>query len=156
MRKLITIVCLTLLAGLVQADEIPKPLVHWTLLDQFDEAYTLNDGLKILLVARSMEGAKILHAALEEKPKGYLDDRDAMFVADVSRMPQVISTLFAVPAMRDYDYRVLLDRQPRVAPLYSGATDTVLWVEMEQGTVKSQHEYSDAATLEAALEQLTE
>jgi hypothetical protein len=144
------------LAGLIQADETPEPVVQWTLLDQFDEAYTLNDQLKILLVARSMEGAKILHAALEGKPKGYLDERDAMFVADVSRMPQVIATLFAVPAMRDYDYRVLLDRQPRVAPLYPGSTETVLWVEMDKGRVTSQREYSDAAMLDAALEQLAE
>jgi hypothetical protein len=145
-----------MLVGLAQADEVSKPVVYWTLLDQFDEAYTLNDRLKILLVARSMEGAKKLHGALEGKPEGYLESRDAVFVADVSRMPQVISTLFAVPAMRDYNYRVLLDRQPQVAPRYPGALDTVLWLEMEQGAVKSQREYSDAASLEAALEQFAE
>ena len=71
-------------------------------------------------------------------------------------MPQVIATLFAVPAMRDYDYRVLLDRQPQVAPRYPGAINTVLWIDMQQGRVRSQREYADAASLEAALEQLAE
>ena len=155
-KKQIVTLCLAMLAGLAQADEVSSPVVRWTLLDQFDQAYTLNDSLAVLLVARSMEGAQILHDAIKAKPEGYLEARDTLFVADISRMPQVIATLFAVPAMRDYDYRVLLDRQPQVAPRYPGAINTVLWIDMQQGRVRSQREYADAASLEAALEQLAE
>ena len=153
MIKQIVALVLVMLAALVQADEGSKPEAPWTLLDQFDQAYTLNDQLQIILVARNMDGAELVNQALEGKPEGYLQARNAVFVADVSRMPQVISALFAVPAMREYNYRVLLDRQPRVAPRYPGAVDKVLWVEMDSGRVKAQREFSDPLELEQALEQ---
>ncbi len=52
-----------------------------------------------------MDGAKLVNAALEGKPKGYLNERQAVFLADIRRMPSVIATLFALPKMPDYNYR---------------------------------------------------
>ena len=153
MSRLLGTLCLLVLPGLLQAQEVEVVQVPWTLLDQFDQAYTLNDQLEILLVARSMDGANLVNQALQGKPEGYLEQRKTVFVADVSRMPALISTLFAVPAMRDYDYRILLDRAPRVASRYPGDADTVLWVVMKQGKVISAREFSDPLALEKALQQ---
>ena len=152
-NKFLIAVCMFFLSGPASSQETEQPQAPWTLLDQFDQAYTLDDQLQILLVARSMDGAGLVSQALEDKPEGYLEQRKAIFLADVSQMPAVISTLFAIPAMRDYNYRVLLDKTPRVVPSYPGDTDKVLWVEMRQGKVISQREYADPAALEQALEQ---
>lgn len=156
MKRVAGAVCLILLSGLLHAQETAVVQAPWTLLDQFDQAYTLNDQLQILLVARSMDGAKVLEQALEGKPRGYLEARNAIFVADVSRMPGLISTLFAIPAMQDYSYRVLLDRQPRVVTRYPGANDTVLWVDLQNGQIKSQREFADPLELEKALQQVAQ
>ncbi len=144
---------LLLLCGSVMALEKGERLLPWTLLDQFDKAYTLDQQARILLVARNMTGAKLLKAALEEKPKGFLEARQAVFVADVSRMPAVISTLFAVPAMRDYNYRVLLDSQSRVASRYPAAEDQVLWLDLERGVLRDSRTFTDAQALRQTLEQ---
>ena len=100
MRSVLAVFMLLFCAS-AMALEKGERLLPWTLLDQFDKAYTLDQQARILLVARNMTGAKLLKAALEDKPKGFLEARQAVFVADVSRMPAVISALFAVPAMRD-------------------------------------------------------
>ena len=152
MRSVIA-VFLLLLCGSVMALEKGERLLPWTLLDQFDKAYTLDQQARILLVARNMTGAKLLNAALEGKPKGFLEARQAVFVADVSRMPAVISTLFAVPAMRDYQYRVLLDSQSRVASRYPAAEDQVLWLDLDRGVLRDRRTFSDAQALRQALEQ---
>lgn len=144
---------LLLLCGSVMALEKGERLLPWTLLDQFDKAYTLDQQARILLVARNMTGAKLLKAALEGKPKGFLEARQAVFVADVSRMPAVISTLFAVPAMRDYHYRVLLDSQSRVASRYPAAEDQVLWLDLDRGVLRDSRTFTDAQALRQALEQ---
>lgn len=68
-------------------------------------------------------------------------------------MPAVIAKMFAVPAMRDYDYRIMLDRDGRVAPRYAGAVDKVLWLQLDDGRLVAQREYATAAELRAALEQ---
>ena len=152
MRSVLAVFMLLFCAS-AMALEKGERLLPWTLLDQFDKAYTLDQQARILLVARNMTGAKLLKAALEEKPKGFLEARQTVFVADVSRMPAVISTLFAVPAMRDYNYRVLLDSQSRVASRYPAAEDQVLWLDLERGVLRDSRTFTDAQALRQALEQ---
>lgn len=151
-------ICVGLILGLLatfsHALEVGERLAPWTLLDQYDQPYSLDDGLQVLLVARSMDGGKLVKAALEGQPKGYLEARRAVFVADISRMPSMVSSLFAVPAMRDYSYRVLLDRESRVVSRYPGSESSVLWLKLDHGTLTEQKEFSEAAALRAALESL--
>ncbi|MCU1787051.1 FAD/FMN-containing dehydrogenase [Pseudomonas sp. 13B_2.1_Bac1] len=152
--KFFLLLLLGLLPLCAQAVEVGERLAPWTLLDQFDQAYTLNDQAQILLVARSMDAAKQVDAALQGQPKGYLEARHAVFVADIQRMPRLIAKLFAVPAMQAYNYRVMLDRDARIAPRYPGAADKVLWLQLDKGQLIEQREYSSATDLRQALEQV--
>lgn len=68
-------------------------------------------------------------------------------------MPALIAKMFAVPAMRDYPYRVMLDRDGRVAPRYVAAEDKVLWLQLQDGRLVARQEYATAEQLAAALEQ---
>jgi hypothetical protein len=147
-----SVLLLGLLPLWAHALEVGERVAPWTLLDQFDQAFTLDNRTQTLLVARSMEGAKLVNAALQGQPKGYLEARHAVFLADIERMPRLIAKMFAVPAMRDYSYRVMLDRDGRVAPKYPGAVDSVLWLQLKDGQLVAQHEYATAAQLREALE----
>ena len=147
-----SVLLLGLLPLWAHALEVGERLAPWTLLDQYDQAFTLDNRTETLLVARSMEGAKMVNAALQGQPKGYLEARHAVFLADIERMPRLIAKMFAVPAMRDYSYRVMLDRDGRVAPKYPGAVDSVLWLQLKDGQLVAQHEYATAAQLREALE----
>ncbi|QHB28312.1 MULTISPECIES: FAD/FMN-containing dehydrogenase [Pseudomonas] len=151
MKYAIALLC-SLLPLLANALEPGDKLAPFTLLDQYDHAYSLDAGTQILLVARDMDGAKMVKAALAEQPKGYLEARHAVFVADIQRMPAIISQLFAIPAMRAYNYRVLLDREGRVASRYSGQDGLVQWLQLEQGVLVGQRAFTDAAALKSALE----
>ena len=152
--KFFAVLVLSLLPLWAQAAEMGERLAPWTLLDQFDQAYTLDDQAQILLVARSMDGAKLVDAALQGQPKGYLEARHGVFVADIQRMPRLIAKLFAVPAMQSYNYRVMLDRDARIAPRYPAPVDQVLWLQLKDGKLIAQHEYDNAAELREALEQV--
>ncbi|WP_327438174.1 FAD/FMN-containing dehydrogenase [Pseudomonas donghuensis] len=145
---------LSLTPLLASAADVGERLAPFTLLDQHDQAYSLNAQTRVLLVARNMDAAKLVKAALGEQPKGYLEARDAVFVADIQRMPALVSKLFAIPAMRDYNYRVVLDRDGKVVAQYPGAEDKVLWLQLEQGKVVAQKEYASAEALAAALKAL--
>jgi len=132
--------------------ETGERLAPWTLLDQYEQPFTLDDSTTTLLVARDMDGAKLIKEALKDQPKGYLEARHAVFVADIQRMPALIARMFAVPAMRDYHYRVMLDREGRVASRYPGAEGQVLWLHLKDGRLLSQREYANASELREALE----
>lgn len=150
--KAAALLLLCLLSTAVLALEPGERLAPWTLLDQHDVPYTLNDETRILLVARDMDGAKLVDAALEGKPKGYLDERHAVFLADISRMPSVIATLFALPKMRDYNYRILLDRDARIAPRYQAGEGQVLWLQLDGLQIVAQQVFTRADDLRQALE----
>lgn len=150
--KAAALLLLCLLSTAVLALEPGERLAPWTLLDQHDAPYTLNDETRILLVARDMDGAKLVNAALEGKPKGYLDERHAVFLADISRMPSVIATLFAIPKMRDYNYRILLDRDARIAPRYQAGEGQVLWLQLDGLQIVAQQVFTRADDLRQALE----
>lgn len=150
--KAATLLLLCLLSSVALAMEPGERLAPWTLLDQFDAPYTLNDETHILLVARDMDGAKLVNAALEGQPKGYLEQRQAVFLADISRMPSVIATLFALPKMRDYNYRILLDRNARITPRYPAGEGEVLWLQLEDGQLLEQKVFKEAAALKQALD----
>lgn len=151
--KFLAICVLSLLPLAAQAVDVGSRIAPWTLLDQFDQAYTLDDQAQTLLVARSMDGAKLVDAALQDKPKGYLEARHTVFVADIQKMPSLIAKMFAIPAMRAYSYRVMLDRDARVVPRYAGDADKVLWLQLKNGQLVKQQQFSSATELRAALDQ---
>lgn len=136
------------------AANIGERLTPWTLQDQHDQPYTLDAKTHVLLVARSMDGSKLVKAALEDQPKGYLEARHVAFLADVQRMPSLIGKFIAIPAMRDYSYRVVLDRDGSVAVNYPGAEDKVLWLQLDNGILVAQQEFTNADELRSALEKL--
>jgi hypothetical protein len=152
--KFFAVLLLSLLPVWAQAVEVGERVAPWTLLDQFDQAYTLDDQAQILLVARGMDAAKLVDAALQGQPKGYLEARHGVFVADIQRMPRLVAKLFAVPAMQSYNYRVMLDRDARIAPRYPAPVDKVLWLQLDNGKLTARHEYGSATELREALEQV--
>jgi hypothetical protein len=135
-----------------QALEVGERLAPWTLLDQFDKPYTFNEQTQTLLVARSMDAAKLVNGALQDKPEGFLEARKTVFVADIHKMPALISKMFAVPGMRAYSYRIMLDRDARVVPRYDGDIDKVLWLQVQHGRLVKQQQFSSSDELRAALE----
>jgi hypothetical protein len=135
-----------------QALEVGERLAPWTLLDQFDKPYTFNEQTQTLLVARSMDAAKLVNGALQDKPEGFLEARKTVFVADIHKMPALISKMFAVPGMRAYSYRIMLDRDARVVPRYDGDIDKVLWLQVQNGRLVKRQQFSSSDELRAALE----
>ncbi|MBD9414069.1 FAD/FMN-containing dehydrogenase [Pseudomonas sp. PDM16] len=140
--------------GTALALENGEHLAPWTLLDQHDNAYTLDGNLQVLLVARGMEAADLLQVALSELEPGYLEAHRVVFLADISGMPAPIASLFAIPAMRDYGYRVMLDRTGRVASRYPGAKAQLLWLQLDAGRLQGQRRFANADELRLALEGL--
>ena len=151
--KLWILLFIALLPFAANAVEVGDTLAPWTLLDQYDQPYTFGNDAQILLVARSMDAAKIVNGALQDTPKTFLESRHAVFVADIQKMPAIIAKMFAVPAMRAYSYRVMLDRESRVVPRYSGDVDKVLMLKLHNGKVVSQTQFDSAQSLRGALEQ---
>lgn len=69
MKRLHWVLLAMLLPGLALAVEKGSTLEPWTLQDQFEKAHSLDDSTRVLLVARDMDGSKLVKAALAERPR---------------------------------------------------------------------------------------
>lgn len=152
--KLWPIVLLCLLPFAAQAIEIGDPVASWSLNDQFDEPYAM-DGHKTqtILVASSMSAGKIMEKALQDKPRGFLEARHTVFIANIKPMPAYVTKFFAVPKMRrTYSYRVALDREAEIAPGYGGDPGSVQWLQLKDGKLLERREFNGPDALREALE----
>lgn len=152
--KLILVILLTSLSLTVQALEPGDRLTSFDLQDQFEKPARLSDTTALVLVASSREAAGVVDEAIKEQPKGYLEARNALYVADVSQMPGFITNWFLVPSMRSANYRILLDWDSVVAPRHLGQDGQVLWLELDQGEIVERRTFTSADDLREALERM--
>jgi hypothetical protein len=112
---------------------VPDRLEAFELADQHGAHQRVDGGVRVLLLSRDMDGGAVVRGALEaqgESAGSYLSERGAVYVADVSRMPGIVRSLFALPAMRRRPYPVLLDttgEASRALPSEEGRA-SVLWL----------------------------
>jgi hypothetical protein len=101
-----------LLAATATAESmtVGDPIERFSLEDQHGVVHEVDESTRLILFSRDMEGGKLLKEALAEAPVDFLSDRQAVYLADISGMPKLVATLFALPSMRRRGYPILLDR----------------------------------------------
>lgn len=90
------------------ADGATLPAI--SLADQHDVQATVGPETKLLLFTRDMDASKITKEVLAENGAAMLTNAGAVYVADISAMPSLVTTLFAMPGLRKRPYQMLLDR----------------------------------------------
>lgn len=93
------------------------------LVDQHGKAYAVDSSVRVVIFSREMKGGGIVKGALAKDGAAFLAANRAVYVSDVSRMPGMIRSLFALPGMRKREYRIALDdvgEQTRAIPSVEG------------------------------------
>lgn len=153
LRRLFALLSLCLLlnpaataANLGVGDTVP-PLA---LTDQFDQPHTLAADTRWLLFSHDRAVSDALHPVLAALPAAQRDG--VVYVADISRMPALVSKLFAVPAMRTLPFAVWLARDAApVAPL-PRETGKLTVLALKDGKVAAVHYLADVGALPALLQ----
>jgi hypothetical protein len=83
--------------------------------DQFEKTVTLKDSTKKLIFAFSKNTGHITREFFKKQPKNYLDSKNALFAADVSKMPVFIRNTFAMPDFKKSPYHILLIYEKKAA-----------------------------------------
>lgn len=138
-------------APLVAGAQLPAP----TLEDAHGRPVEIGPGVRRVLFAASMAGSDLVDGALATEPAGVLTRVQGVYVADISRMPAMISRLEAVPRMCELSFAVVLVRDDSVAaalpdvPYEAGAV-TLIKLDGDR-LVRDIQIVRDVSTLRAAL-----
>lgn len=81
---------------------------YFSLPNQFDEKSVIDSKIKTIIVSFEKDTGKDINTYLASKEADFLDNHNAVFIANISGMPSIITKLFAMPKMRDYKHSILL------------------------------------------------
>ncbi len=81
---------------------------HFSLPDQFNKMHTISDDTQTLIVSFEKDTGKMVNEFLASKEADFLQKHHAVFIANISGMPSIITKLFALPKMQDYKHTILL------------------------------------------------
>ena len=76
--------------------------------DQFEKEHTVDANVKTILFASDKDTSDILIDYLLSKDADILTRNNAVYVADISGMPSLISKFIAMPKMKKYPFSILL------------------------------------------------
>ena len=72
----------------------------------------IDEAVRLVVFSADMDGGKVVQQALSDPALQDLAAHGVAYVADVSRMPSLVTRLFALPSIRRRPYRTLLDPGP--------------------------------------------
>ena len=86
-----------------------QPFPATTLEDQFEKQHTVSKTDTIVMVSFERDVSSVVNDFLNAQKKGFLADNNAKYISDISAMPKIITKMFALPKMRDYNYPLMLN-----------------------------------------------
>lgn len=119
--------------------------------DQHDRRLTVGRDTRIIFVATEMAASRMMSRALEALPPTALKERQAVYIADISSMPEPISTIVAMPKMRKLPYPVAVVRTAGEVAHLPRRPGAVTVLRTEGGTVRAVEFANSADALGAYL-----
>lgn len=108
-----------------------EPLPAIALQDQNDKPLAIARDTKLVFFAFEMGGSRLMAKALGKLPPTALRDKGAVYLADISAMPAIFTTIIALPRLQKMPYPVGLitdEKHAASVPRKPGAV-TVLTVD---------------------------
>lgn len=97
---------LVMLVSVAQAQTLPAQNFE----NQHGETLALDGNVTWMIFAHHNKGAKMTKGAIDEAGIKDFSAYQGLYVADISKMPALISRMFAMPAMRKYEFNLALDK----------------------------------------------
>jgi hypothetical protein len=134
------------------AIQVGEPFPQWELSDQFDETHRLpGESADAIVFVRSKQADESLAPVLESVVGERLSDGEVVYVSDISGMPGLITRLFALPALRDRGYPVVLIREEGLSRPLATREDCLVRYRIEQGKVVAIDHLCEPAAIERAF-----
>ena len=131
--------------------QVGSPLPALTLKDQRDASTTITTDTRYLIFVAERAASALVETALDGQTATTLAAAKVRYVADISAMPGIVTTVIALPKMRKRPYPMLLGRSADATSMLPREPGKVTLIESANGRIIAVRFIADAATLRAAL-----
>jgi len=114
-------------------------MMTFNLLDQFNKEVSLDSSTRKLIIVFSKDMGHIANDFISSQPKGFLKSKNAMLMADISKMPVVIRNTFALPSLRKSDYPTTLIYDSEISDILKDGKEVnnIFFITLENNRVKN-------------------
>ena len=133
----ITVIYL-LLCSVLFADilKVKDTFPYDSFMDQFDKKLVITSETKEVIISFSKKNGKAVKAFLQTH-KGYLEKKQAVYLADVSSVPSLAMSLFMKPALKKYNFSVGLIEDEEIARMFPKVAEKTTVIRLEKMHIKS-------------------
>ena len=97
---------------------VGKTFQNITLKNQFDKPISLSNKTKKVVFVFQKASGHTARNFINSKADDYLSNKNIAFIADISGMPSIIASMFALPDLKKHKYSVMLIRDEKLSTKY--------------------------------------
>lgn len=105
--------------------------------DQHDKPVAIAPETKLVFFASEMGGSRLMTKTLDALPPATLKDRNAVYIADITGMPAIFTTIVAMPRLQKAAYPVALIRDARQGASLPRKPGAVTVLKVDAGKISS-------------------
>lgn len=132
---------------------VSRPLPVLSLKDQHDKPWEVKPSTRLVMFAAGRKASNLVQAVLPDLPKDQLTRRQAVYLADMSKMPGFVTRTFALPALKEMPFTVGVSLDEATLANWPRQPDAVTLVELAQGVVTRISFTTNEDELRAVLQQ---
>lgn len=119
--------------------------------DQHGKPLAVPPGARLVLFAADKAASDLATELLAAQPAGTLDRLQAVYLADISAMPALVTRMFALPTLRALPFRVGLAREAAVLADLPRQRGAVSVIRLADGRVERIDFAADGVQLKSAV-----
>ena len=129
---------------------VGKSLSELKLNDQNEKPQTISKETKIVFFSFAKPTGHACNDFLESKPANFLQEHNAIYVADVSAAPSLIKKMFILPDLKDLKFPILLINNDKLSAEYSKGMnkDKIVVVHLDNEKIVSIENLADTKALD--------
>ena len=134
-RKLILSI---LLSTLVYSSSLKlnDKISNFSLTYKFDRIHTITSEVSTIVITFEKETLNSVNDFLSKKERDFLEKNNAIFIANISCLPNIFTRMFTLPKLRDYKYPILLIYDEKSAKFFEVENKITVY-SIEDGIVKN-------------------
>lgn len=136
------------------AENKPVELKSHKFKNQHGVEIELDESTKFIVFANGKESSTIVSEALKGTPKDYLKNKSVVYIADVSGMPSLVYSWFALPKMKEYPFSVAIDEEGNYSKILEFQKEKVSLIELNNLKIKKNSFFESPKKLRNSIDSI--
>lgn len=126
------------------------PVPTLNLRDQHDKPAAIPTGTRQIIFAADNAGASLVTVYLDAQKPTWLKDTQRVYLADIHKMPSLVTKMFAMPKLREKPYTIVLGREAADLAMFPRQKECISVIPVQEGKLGSTTFACTAEALKAA------